>query len=57
MNKFGKSEKIGLSGLVFWNIRFSQFQNKNKEGAKCEDLTIPVHLRYGKGIRSIKEPR
>jgi hypothetical protein len=57
MTKFDKSEKIGLSSFVFQNIRFLQFQNKNMEGAKREDLRIPVHLRPRKGIRSIKESR
>jgi hypothetical protein len=47
MIKFGKSEKNQ-------NIRFSQFQNRNKEGAKREDLKILVHLKHGKGVRSIK---
>jgi hypothetical protein len=57
MTKIFKSDKIGLPGFVFWNIRFSEFQNKNREGAKCEDFRIPVHLRHEKGIRSIKESR
>jgi hypothetical protein len=37
MIKFGKSEKTGLSGLSFQNIRFWQFQSKIEEGAKIED--------------------
>jgi hypothetical protein len=49
MTKFGKSGKTGLSGLVFRNIRFWQFQNKMKEGAKHEDLKIQVYLKHGKG--------
>jgi hypothetical protein len=55
--KFGKAEKTGQSGFVFRNIRFSQFQNRNREGDKQEDLRILVHLRHGKGVRSIKETR
>jgi hypothetical protein len=57
MMKIFKSKKIGLPGFVFWNIRFSEFQNRNREGAKREDFRIPVHLRHEKGIRSIKESR
>jgi hypothetical protein len=40
MIKFGKSEKIGLSGLGNQSIRFWQFQDKIKEEAKLEDLKI-----------------
>jgi hypothetical protein len=40
MTKFDKSEKIGLFDLLFWNIRFRQFQSKAKEDAKFEDLKI-----------------
>jgi hypothetical protein len=57
ITKFDRARKTRLSGLVFWNIRFSQFLIMNREGAKCEDLKILVHLRHGKGIRSTKEPR
>jgi hypothetical protein len=35
--KFGESGTTGLSSLLFQNIRFSQFQDKTKEGAKFED--------------------
>jgi hypothetical protein len=34
MTKFGKAEKIGPSSFQFWIIRFLQFQNRNREGAK-----------------------
>jgi hypothetical protein len=54
MTKFVMSEKIGPSSFVFWTI---QFQNRNGEGAKRGDLKIPLHLRHGKEVRSIKEPR
>jgi hypothetical protein len=57
MTKFGKSRKIGPSGFLFWTTRFSQFQNRNSEGAKRRDLKISIHLRHEKGVRSIKEPR
>jgi hypothetical protein len=57
MTKFGKSEKTGLSSLLFQNIRFWQFQVKTKEGAKLEDLKIQRILRHEKGLRSNKEPR
>jgi hypothetical protein len=57
MTKFDKSGKIRLFGFVFWIIRVSQFQNRNMDIAKLEDLKIPVHLTHGKGLRSIKEPR
>jgi hypothetical protein len=57
MTKFGKSEKTGLSGLLFRNIRFYQFQGNTKEGAKLEDLKIQCVLRHGKGLKGIKEPR
>jgi hypothetical protein len=56
MTKFGMSERTGLFGLVFRNIRFSQFQNMNRKGATLEDLRIPVHLRHGKRRINIKEP-
>jgi hypothetical protein len=57
MTKFGKSEKIGLSGLPFRNIRFWQFQNKIKEGARLEDLKIQDVLRQENGLKEIKGPR
>jgi hypothetical protein len=57
MTKFDKSGKIRLFGFVFWIIRFSQFQNRNMDIAKLEDLKIPVHLTHGKGLRSINEPK
>jgi hypothetical protein len=41
INKFDKSGKIGLSG-------FDTFQNKNRDGAKLEDLNIQDVLRHGK---------
>jgi hypothetical protein len=37
MTKFGKFRKIGLSGLLFWNIWFWQFQSKAKEKVKFQD--------------------
>jgi hypothetical protein len=40
MTKFGKSEKTGLSGLLFQNIQFQQFQSKPEERVKLEDLKI-----------------
>jgi hypothetical protein len=40
MTKFGEFEKIRLSSLLFWNIRFQQFQSKVREEAKFEDLKI-----------------
>jgi hypothetical protein len=40
MTKFSKSEKTGLSSLLFWNIRFWQFQSEAKEEAKFKDLKI-----------------
>jgi hypothetical protein len=57
MTKFGEYGNIGLTGFLFWNIRFWQLQDKNKKGAKLEDLHIQGILRHGKGLRSIKESR
>jgi hypothetical protein len=57
MTKFHESTKTGLSDLLFWNIRCWQFQDKTNEGARLEDLKIQGVLRYGKGLKSIKEPR
>jgi hypothetical protein len=57
MNKFGESRKIRLSGFLFRNIRFWQFQCKIKEKAKLDDLKIQGILRHGKRIRSITELR
>jgi hypothetical protein len=37
MTKFGKSGKTRLSGSLFRNIRFWQFQYKTKEGTRLED--------------------
>jgi hypothetical protein len=37
MTKFGEYGKIGLSGFLFYNIRFWQLQDKNKKGVKLED--------------------
>jgi hypothetical protein len=50
MTKFGKSGKIGLSGLPFWNIRFWQFQSKIEKGGKLEDLKIQGVLKQEKGL-------
>jgi hypothetical protein len=49
MIKFGKSEKIGLSGLGNQSIRFWQFQDKIKEEAKLEVLKIQECLKHEKG--------
>jgi hypothetical protein len=57
MTKFSTSEKTVLSGFLFQNIRFWQFQGKTKGGAKLEDLKIQDILRHEKGLKSIKEPR
>jgi hypothetical protein len=40
MTNFRKSGKTRLSGFIFWNIRFQLFQNRNRTGAKLEDLKI-----------------
>jgi hypothetical protein len=53
MTKFGKSGKTRLSGLLFRDIWFWQFQVKTKEGAKLEDLETQGVLRHGKGLRNI----
>jgi hypothetical protein len=57
MTKFGKSEKTGLSGLLFRNIQYWQFQSKAKEEAKFKDLKIQGVLKQEKGIKGIKGPR
>jgi hypothetical protein len=57
MTEFGKTEKTKQFSFVFWNIRFSQFQNRTMVGAKREDLRIPVHLMHEKGVTGINEPR
>jgi hypothetical protein len=49
MTKFNKFEKNRLSDLLFWNIRFRQFQNRNKISATLENLKIQDILKYGKG--------
>jgi hypothetical protein len=45
MIKFDKAGKIGWSGFLFWIIRFQQFQNMNRTGARLEDLKIKDVLR------------
>jgi hypothetical protein len=57
MSKFDKSGKTGLSGFLFWTIRFWQFQGKTKKRVKLKDLKIQDVLRLGKGLKGIKEPR
>jgi hypothetical protein len=57
MTKFGKSGKTGLSGLLFRNIRFWQFQSKVKEEAKFEDLQIQSVLKQEKGLKGFKGTR
>jgi hypothetical protein len=57
MTKFGKSRKTGLSGLLFWNIQFWQFQSKAKEEAKFKDLKIQSILKQENGLKGIKGPR
>jgi hypothetical protein len=57
MTKFGKSGKTGLSGLLFRNIQYWQFQSKAKEEAKFKDLKIQGVLKQEKGIKGIKGPR
>jgi hypothetical protein len=57
MNKFGKTDKIRLSGLPNRSIRFWQFHSKTKEGAKLEDLKIQGILKQEKGLKGIKGPR
>jgi hypothetical protein len=54
MTKFGKSEKTGLSGLLFQDIWFRQFQRKAKEDAKFEDLKIQGILKQENGLKGIK---
>jgi hypothetical protein len=49
MTKFGKSEKTGPYGSLFWIVRFQQFQSKAKEGAKFKDLKIQGVLKQEKG--------
>jgi hypothetical protein len=36
---------------------FDSFQNRNRIWATLKDLKIQDILRYGKGIKNIKEPR
>jgi hypothetical protein len=57
MTKFGKAEKIRLSGLPNQSIRFWQFQSQTKEGAKLEGLKIQCVLKLEKGLKGIKGPR
>jgi hypothetical protein len=57
MTKFGKSEKIGLSGLLFWNIWFQSFQSKARERVKLEDLKIQGVLKQENGLKRIKGSR
>jgi hypothetical protein len=57
MTKFGKAEKPRYSGFLFRIVRFLQFWVKTKEKAKLKSLKIQDVLRYGKGLRNIKEPR
>jgi hypothetical protein len=57
MTKFGKSEKIRLSGLLFRNIRFWRFQSEAKEETKFKDLKIQGALKQEKGLKGIMGPR
>jgi hypothetical protein len=57
MTKFGKSEKTGLSGLLFQNIQFQQFQSKPEERVKLEDLKIQGVLKQEIFLKGIKRPR
>jgi hypothetical protein len=53
--KFRKSKKIEPSNFLFQTIQFCQIQNRNREGAKRQDLKILGYLRHGRGARSTKE--
>jgi hypothetical protein len=57
MTKFGKSEKIRLSGLLFRNIRFWRFQSEANEETKFKDLNIQGALKQEKGLKGIMGPR
>jgi hypothetical protein len=56
MTKFGESGKTGLSGFLFWTIRFWQFHDKTNEGAKFEDLKIQGILRHGERGQDGRNP-
>jgi hypothetical protein len=56
MTKFCKTGETGSSGFLFRLPGFSSFQNRNKEGAKLEDLKIKCVLRTGKILKGDKEP-
>jgi hypothetical protein len=53
MTKFGKTEKIELSNLPNWSIRFLQFQSKIEKGVKVEDFKIQGVLKQENGLKDI----
>jgi hypothetical protein len=57
MTKFAKAEKIECSGFLFQTVRFRQFQNMKKAGAKLRDLKIQCVLKQEGGQKGIKGPR
>jgi hypothetical protein len=57
MTKFGKARKPGCSGFLFRTVRFRQFQNMKKIGAKLGELKIQGVLKQGEGLKDIKGPR
>jgi hypothetical protein len=57
MTKFGKAEKTGCSNFLLQTVRFWQFQNMKKTGAKLGDLKIQVVLKQEEGLKGIKRLR
>jgi hypothetical protein len=54
MTKFGTAGKTGPSSSYSGLSSFGNFQNKNMDGAKLEDLKIKGVLRPGKILKGIK---
>jgi hypothetical protein len=57
MTKFAKAGKTGCSDFLFRTVRFRQFQNMKKAGAKLGDLKIQGVLKQEGGLKGIKGSR
>jgi hypothetical protein len=54
LTKFGKAGKTGCFDFLFRTVRFQQFQNIKKAGAKLRDLKIQCVLKQEDGLKGIK---
>jgi hypothetical protein len=57
MTKFVKDGKTGCSSFLFRTVRFQQFQNMKKAGAKLGDLNIQGVLKQEGGLKGIRGSR